>query len=362
MLQFKYPGVYTQEIPSGVRTISGAPTSVALFVGPTLTGIDGRPTRIQNFGDFERNFGGLSSKSNLSYSVLHFFANGGGEAFVIRVRIDGSITATTDLQEDGSTAKSLTLTALSSGLGGNDIYIEIDPFEIGAKPYAAGETKTSYNLSLFNPVTGQTERFGDLKMASGQARSADAIVNDPSSGSKLLRLTPVFTKNRPEPTGSVYAVGTLPPAVLPAAANFPLDVVLNVAVSVLDAAGAPAVPLSVAATTVTVFKAGTPKPQTPLEFVTRFIAAINAELRASPSAATALEGVAIEAELFEGGKLFRLRTAAPGPQAPTKRLHEAIVQLTDVATAAAGTEKFSTAVFALSEKVANPSRYRLGAP
>ena len=33
MLQFKYPGIYTREIPSGVRTITGAPTSIALFVG-----------------------------------------------------------------------------------------------------------------------------------------------------------------------------------------------------------------------------------------------------------------------------------------------------------------------------------------
>jgi hypothetical protein len=219
MLQYKYPGVYTQEIPSGVRTVSGAPTSVALFVGPTRTGIDGRPTRIQNFGDFERNFGGLSPTSNLSYSVLHFFANGGGEAFVVRVRVDGSVFATMDMQEDGSAAKSVTLTALSSGLGGSDIYFEIDPFGIGAKPYAAGETKTSYNLSLFNAVTGQTERFGDLKTASGQARTADSVVNDPSSGSKLVRLTPIYTKNRPEPTGSIYAIGALP-----AAGNFAKDV------------------------------------------------------------------------------------------------------------------------------------------
>ena len=40
MLQLRYPGIYTQELSSGVRTISGAPTSVALFVGPTKAGID----------------------------------------------------------------------------------------------------------------------------------------------------------------------------------------------------------------------------------------------------------------------------------------------------------------------------------
>src|SRR3954470_19328212 len=100
MLQLKSPGVYTQEIPSGVRTISGAPTSVALFVGPTKAGIDGRPIRILNFGDFQRSFGGLSQTSNLSYSVLHFFANGGGEAFVIRVPSKGAVAANSGFKGD----------------------------------------------------------------------------------------------------------------------------------------------------------------------------------------------------------------------------------------------------------------------
>ena len=101
MLQFKHPGVYTQEIPSGVRTITGASTSVALFVGPTLTGNDGRATRLFNFGDFERSFGGLSQTSNLSYSVLHFFANGGSEAYVIRVPAEGATAALSQFKQDG---------------------------------------------------------------------------------------------------------------------------------------------------------------------------------------------------------------------------------------------------------------------
>ena len=356
MLQFKYPGVYTQEIPSGVRTISGAPTSVALFVGPTMTGIDGRPTRIQNFGDFERNFGGLSSKSNLSYSVLHFFANGGGEAFVIRVRVDGSVAASMGLKEDDTATKSITLTALSSGLGGSEIYAEIDPFGIGAKPYDTGETKTSFNLSLYDRLTGQTERFGDLSMVAGQSRSADAVVNDPGSGSKLVKLTAVFGTKRPKPTGSVYAIGALPPPGL-----FGDDVSIKIAVSVLDAAGAAAPTASLAATEIMVFKKTEPKPQTPLEFVTRFVAGVNAALRAAPSLAAFMEGVAIEGEMFEGGKLFRLRTAAPGPEALTKRLSDAVVTLSDGVALATVSEKFSTAVFALVQKAANPSRYRIGA-
>ena len=29
----KYPGVYIEEIPSGVRTITGVPTSITTFIG-----------------------------------------------------------------------------------------------------------------------------------------------------------------------------------------------------------------------------------------------------------------------------------------------------------------------------------------
>ncbi|HEX8655330.1 MAG TPA: phage tail sheath C-terminal domain-containing protein [Allosphingosinicella sp.] len=357
MLQFKYPGVYTQEIPSGVRTISGAPTSVALFVGPTMTGIDGRPTRIQNFGDFERDFGGLSSKSNLSYSVLHFFANGGGEAFVIRVRVDGSVAASMGLKQDATATKSVTFTALSSGVGGSEIYVEIDPFDIGANPYTAGETKTSYNLSLYDRLSGRVERFGNLQTASGQTRTADVIVNDPGAGSKLVSLTPNFSANRPKPTGSIYGIGALPPS---GPALFGKDVTISIAIAVLDAAGAAAPASSLAATLITVFRKDEPKPQTSLEFVGRFVAGVNAALRAVPSIATLLEGVSIEGDMFEGGKLFRLRTSAPGPQALTKRLGDAVVTLAD-GTSTATTEPFSTAVFGLDPKGANPSRYRVGA-
>ena len=54
-----YPGVYIEEIPSGVRTISGVSTSITAFVGYTSRGLDNRATRIFSFADFEREFGGL---------------------------------------------------------------------------------------------------------------------------------------------------------------------------------------------------------------------------------------------------------------------------------------------------------------
>src|SRR5215469_6059801 len=70
-----YPGVYIEEIPSGVHTISGVATSIAAFVGYTQRGRDNRAKLILSFADFEREFGGLASNSELSYGVQQFFTN-----------------------------------------------------------------------------------------------------------------------------------------------------------------------------------------------------------------------------------------------------------------------------------------------
>lgn len=49
-----YPGVYVQEIPSGVRTIAGVATSITAFVGRTRRGPVDRATTVHNYADFER--------------------------------------------------------------------------------------------------------------------------------------------------------------------------------------------------------------------------------------------------------------------------------------------------------------------
>ena len=80
-----YPGVYVEELPSGVRTITGVATSITAFIGRSRRGPDNEPVRIQSFGDFERVFGGLWFHSTMSYAVRHFFQNGGGDALIVRI-------------------------------------------------------------------------------------------------------------------------------------------------------------------------------------------------------------------------------------------------------------------------------------
>lgn len=52
-----YTGVYIEEIPRGVRTITGVSTTVTAFVGYTLKGPTDKAVRIFNFNDYERQFG-----------------------------------------------------------------------------------------------------------------------------------------------------------------------------------------------------------------------------------------------------------------------------------------------------------------
>ena len=68
-----YPGVYIEEISSGVRTITGVATSITAFVGRALRGPIDKPITINSFGDFQRIFGGLWVESQLGLQVQNFF-------------------------------------------------------------------------------------------------------------------------------------------------------------------------------------------------------------------------------------------------------------------------------------------------
>jgi uncharacterized protein len=83
-VQPTYPGVYIQEVASGVRTITGVATSIGAFVGRAPRGPVNEPIPINSYGEFERVFGGLWSQSWLGYSVRDFFLNGGGQALIVR--------------------------------------------------------------------------------------------------------------------------------------------------------------------------------------------------------------------------------------------------------------------------------------
>jgi hypothetical protein len=68
-----YPGVYIEEIPSGVRTIAGVGTSITAFVGYTARGPLNEAVRVLTFADFEPIFGGLHWNSEVGCAIQQFF-------------------------------------------------------------------------------------------------------------------------------------------------------------------------------------------------------------------------------------------------------------------------------------------------
>ena len=84
-VQLSYPGVYVEEVPSGVRTITGVATSITAFIGRALRGPVDEPVTITSYADFERIFGGLWLNNALGYSVRDFYQHGGSTAVIVRV-------------------------------------------------------------------------------------------------------------------------------------------------------------------------------------------------------------------------------------------------------------------------------------
>lgn len=80
-----HPGVYVQEIPGAVHAIAGVPTAVAAFLGAATRGPVNKAVRVLSFSDYEREFGGLADDSELGYAVFQFYANGGADAWIVRV-------------------------------------------------------------------------------------------------------------------------------------------------------------------------------------------------------------------------------------------------------------------------------------
>lgn len=140
-----YPGVYVEEVPSGVRTITGVATSITAFIGRAERGQVDDPTTINSFGDYERNFGGLSTLSPMSYAVRDFYLNGGSQAVIVRVHNGATASRITLTTEAGSPPSpnppgdQLLLDAASPGSWGARLEAMVDH-----------ETKNKADQSLFN--------------------------------------------------------------------------------------------------------------------------------------------------------------------------------------------------------------------
>lgn len=169
-----FPGVYIDELPSAVRTITGVPTSVAAFVGTAPRGATDRPVHITSWADYEQEFGGLDAVASpdLSYAVYQFYQNGGSEAEIVRIVGDDAEPATIKLPGD-----EVVLTAVSSGEWGNRLRARVD--------HLTPDVPTLYNLTVGDVSTGVIERYLNVSTDLTNARSLDNVL----ASSRLVRAT-----------------------------------------------------------------------------------------------------------------------------------------------------------------------------
>lgn len=193
-----YPGVYIEELPSRVRTITAVSTSVTAFVGYTTQGPVDQAVTITSFADFELRFGGLAVNSPLSYAVQQFFLNGGSIAVVVRVAAGAGAASVllnnTTADAENAAGPALKVTAKEPGAWGNELRVSVD--------YATKTPTETFNLSVFDTSGRRRENFTELSMDKADGRYAIDVIN---SASTLITVShPDETSaNRPEPTGTV---------------------------------------------------------------------------------------------------------------------------------------------------------------
>ena len=141
-----FPGVYIEEIPSGVRTIVGVATSITAFVGKALRGPTDQPVVINSYGDFERIFGGLWVDSYLGYAVRDFYSNGGSQAIIVRLHQGGTPAEIT--------VGGLPLVATNVGKWGNNLEVTVDH-----------KTKDTTNTNQFNLKIAEMDPLTNPKQA-----------------------------------------------------------------------------------------------------------------------------------------------------------------------------------------------------
>ena len=137
-----YPGVYVEEIPSGVRTIIGVATSITAFVGRAARGPVDEAVVINNFSDYGRIFGGLSLLSTMSFAVRDFYLNRGSQAVSCACRTARARRASRCRRASSA----LELDAASAGSWGDNLSVIVDH-----------NTKTPSDALLFNLSVFETD-------------------------------------------------------------------------------------------------------------------------------------------------------------------------------------------------------------
>lgn len=214
MANVSYPGVYVQEVSSGVHPITGASTSVAAFIGVAEKGPLEKAEKVFSFSEYQNIYGKfLSGGYCLSHAVYQFFNNGGTQCYVIRVLGSKSATATVTLNDRGEgandamhAAESLTIKAVNEGEWGNKLLVSISNGILNPG--------NEFNIAVYHqddfaqsPAPKPREKFENLSMVSDAPNFVESVL----SASRYIRAE-VNTNNNNSINGKSLSGGPCPTA------------------------------------------------------------------------------------------------------------------------------------------------------
>ncbi len=184
-IQPTYPGVYVQEVSSGVRPITGVATSIAAFFCRTLKGPINKAVRCLSHSDFLREFAGGHAASEIGASVKQYFDNGGTDCYVVRLAHNARKADITLKSLAG--ANVLQVIAKDAGAWGNNVRLAVD--------YNTINPDESFNLHVSQEEGGvivRNETFLNLSMNPASPRYAPTFI---SQSSRIVdaQLLPTFS-------------------------------------------------------------------------------------------------------------------------------------------------------------------------
>jgi len=179
-----HPGVYIEEIPSGVRPIEGVSTSNGAFIGKAEMGALGQARLVTSLAEFQTAYGGFLSDSFLAHGVFQFFNNGGKKTYIVRVAGAGATEASIAIRDrKGAPARTLDVAAANEGAWGNMLGLVITD--------NPADPANAFNMQVIRfrdnqnpPLPPQVlETFAGLVMDSSSPNFVETVVN---AGSRYI--------------------------------------------------------------------------------------------------------------------------------------------------------------------------------
>jgi phage tail sheath protein FI len=204
MPEYLSPGVYIEEFESGGVPIASVSTSTAGFVGLAQRGdSEGLPDLVTSFADFQRKFGSYLSENQfgdyrfLSYSVEHFFINGGSRCYVMRVVPEDAKSAVNDKLEFVS------FEARNQGSWGDRIRILAEPTskaktpiieDLGGEQYRVKSGAGFNEGDVITFVDGDTVQVRLIKMSQNNIITLDEALEGEVVDTNILPEKLLYTR------------------------------------------------------------------------------------------------------------------------------------------------------------------------